>query len=524
MPSNHSGDLTPYEDELRQKIWRLCGAGHHVMPLRGKRPMIKNWNKDWTYAAAHWKAWPFSGVTGYGWRVLPGTLALDLDPPEDQSWPDLLRSTQDLFQCDLPLDHHQETRRGVHILFRLPSDWPASAMAKRLWSPAGDELPIDLRRAGAHQLVVYDDEFIVGTAQNLPLLPAALMDGLRRPKQKGAAPARSAVDATARWSLLTLEDAEDGVRNDLVYHHALQLTARRELDARSALELEVVAHALGLEDQEVRSTVESGVARGLQIRRTTEAWLAAVFDDKELCSSTAGRTVRRVAHRLAFTAQGQPEKTWIGMSTRQLAIDLSITPDTAAKALRRLQKRGHLDSRPGPAGQAKRYRLQFAQLPYSQAVGGDLDCPTNDKEPPTQQAARQVRAPEELVQHVAFHRQAGSLPQAVLDVMLELRGGPIGRQELLKRLPHISSSTVDRALSRGRQEGIVLKSGTRLFTLASDDLPALLDEHVAKYRLRDTAEPRQRMIEAQRASHSARLSAFQAIRQEARGDRERREA
>lgn len=248
-----------------EKALHLADQGYPVFPVRGKRPVVREWQKRATTDPSRverlWNDAP--GADGVGIATGDGLVVIDLDV---KGGTDGVQSFTD-WAAEHGLEWTSTTRTasgGAHVYLR----------ATEAYRNRAGMLPgVDVRADGGY-VVAYD---AVPPLTDLPQLtePLARLLPSRSEKDDQGAAARAigpAGVATAfDFEVMRMQSAQDGERN-----HVLNATAYNlgqlvgdHLDEDEVREaLTHAALEAGLEPDEITTTLESGLNDGMRNPRT----------------------------------------------------------------------------------------------------------------------------------------------------------------------------------------------------------------------------------------------------------------
>lgn len=236
----------------------LAGWGMLVIPLHGKRPLLKDWinkatcNQD--TVSEWWTRWPHANI---GCRPRPGIIAVDIDPRHngDSSWWKL--------NTGHTLPKTLTTRTGSggqHIWFRLPYAAPVNKQAgpgidiqgeTRCLVMPGSTHPDTGRK---YEFTTWHDP------NNLPELPPHLCKHVyrqqtRRYRRYQVTPLRRrGGNSLAAKLIAEVANAQPSVRNDTL-NRAAFIATKANLHIEE--ELASAAACAGLTESEIVSTITS---------------------------------------------------------------------------------------------------------------------------------------------------------------------------------------------------------------------------------------------------------------------------
>ena len=267
----------------------LAGLGLHIFPVRTdadgpKRPYTGH-EHGGRWAGGHWPEqattdpdvavhhWPAGA--GVGIACGPsGLLVVDVDRKPGK--PDGMAELEKVWQHGTPWGCTPSVAtptNGYHLYFRDPSGTVKSSADR--FAPS-----VDIRAAGGyvvapgttlHNGTTYRPLHWPGTFPDAPQWLVDALVALAAPKPVRTSYTPPTVDGAAAQRTLsgvlrTVADAEGGNRNNALNWGAYRLAEKGLLTAEHAAELHKAARAAGLDDAEIRRTIESaaratGVAR-----------------------------------------------------------------------------------------------------------------------------------------------------------------------------------------------------------------------------------------------------------------------
>lgn len=363
--SGRKAQLPPRQTGLRERALRLNKRGYRTFPVEltagadgslNKKPLIRNYHGEHPFDEAQIHGWPWSKANALGWALPSNMIIIDVDV---KNGVDGYRQLEELEELHgrLPETALQETASGgAHLVFEVP--------AGLKWH---DKIPlgaskanIDLCHAGHRYAVIYDDELY---EQKIACLPEIWVDALTK-DPVGAS--RSPVRSVGTWpsevgKLITvLSGAKKGERNNTLNTVVFKLVVDGNW-SESIEELVVqTATNLELDDAEIEATIRSAIQGGTKTRERTDSWFHALEKDHLLKKERTSAQLLSVGYALAKTARIHGND--FGMSCRQLAELLGVSPNTASNALLTLKKLGFLiELSFRQSGGAKTYRLQIPE-------------------------------------------------------------------------------------------------------------------------------------------------------------------
>lgn len=289
-----------------------------VFPLanNGKRPRITSWPQrattDPETISGWWDEWPQAGVGG----TTAGWLVVDVDPRNGGSLPEGLPPTR----------IHASGRGdgGQHWIYAAP-DWDAATHKANGKLAEGVDL-----KAGPGSYIVLPPTLHPATGQPYTVecdrdpapAPEWLLDKLRRPSRPQTTgtvtPIRREASGGTAWAaaalsreLATLATTAEGGRNNQLNACAFnlgQLVGAGELAEQTVREqLADVATDIGLEPDEIRQSIDSGLGAGMADPRSApnldhvmlvQRRLAQLRADREARELLAAETATQILDRL----------------------------------------------------------------------------------------------------------------------------------------------------------------------------------------------------------------------------------
>jgi hypothetical protein len=261
-------------DNINLLEWALHYAflGWRVFPTKNKIPIVKNGchaaTTDPTIIQKWWTTHPTAQISIATGRETD-LFIIDIDIKNNKNG----LQTWTKKYGKLPITKHQHTpNNGIHILFKYPENLPDNIKLRCTVQALGEG--IDTRGEGGSFVTAPSLGYQWNQSVNTILTVPDFIIDFFTPKQQSSQPhnlptsANKYADATLLKILTEMENAPTGSRNHTLNGLAYRigrLTARNQMHSYAKEELIKIAIAIGLTEQEVIQTFNSGFKAGLRV-------------------------------------------------------------------------------------------------------------------------------------------------------------------------------------------------------------------------------------------------------------------
>jgi len=358
------------------------------------------------------------------------------------------------------------------------------------------------------------------------LVPAALWAALTAPASlakaraarsaEGKAASLQPVPASGDIDVLIAQvrSAKEGVRNDTLNRCVFVVALRGWWTQQVRDHFVDAALRCGLHLEEIDATIDSAAMAGSSKAQFIEQWLREVREHPDLASSRIYLNSLLAAKVLAEQHRMNPHGQPVGMSARQLAEGIGLSPKTAARILRRLVGCGLLAVvNPSQPWHGREYTLTLLEpsdakgntQPRHALPGGVFPFASSQVQLASE---RRSLLSLELKRHPAFLRvdRGEALPPSAIDVLVALSETSLTRRELVQ-VTSVSRDAVNRSVRRLLQAGLVVEDADSAgISLPSGDVIHLLDVWARNRGLEGRGQVRPSRHAKERAAYRRRLN------------------
>ena len=467
-------DFDRNEDRLRDAALELNRGGWRVFPVTvtagangslAKKPCIRGYHGNSTYAPTEIRGWPWQKATALGWALPAGYVLLDVDIKGGKQGETHLGQLQEAEGVLPPTAGQVTLSGGRHLVFKVPLS--TGAFYGTVPLADGSRADIDICHARHRYMRIYDLAIFEQQIADLPDNWVKLIT-----KNPGQTRATDRTASTHRGSAVTLDDlvrAGDGSRNTTLNQLVFAMALKGEFNSNARDQIVEIALGLGLGDDEINATITSATSAVKRAGQEPSKWLKALDDDERLFGRRHRPSVLMAAGHLSHLAI-QHGMT-VGLSVRDLGERLGTSHVSASKVLKMLKKYGYLRRESlRDRENANQYRLVIPRVNIHHHAE-----PAGTKGGMLTFANRQGL---DFYAHDAFIRLRGgrNLPKSCAIVLASVYGGGTTVEAIATVVPY-SASTVRRALHLLEAASLVIydSRNSRKIRALSGDPTARLD-------------------------------------------------